>query len=158
MKYTTDEAVAEELARVGRLLRPRPDGLRTALRTKSSSVPSPLSFITIMSTYTKIGATLVAILVVAGGAYYVAQPSGELALQQETQSTESADTTSAKMMVSNDAAVPPADDSFDGFEAAMDADLAAQHSALSTADAEADAKASSVSSVNNNPTYNENDI
>lgn len=163
MKYDSDEALANELTRIGRALSPRPAGLRAALHApRGEPVRSPLSIVTIsnyMSTYTKLGATLVAIVVVAGGVYALSGSTDQGQVALETQTTESADTAAMKMAASNEqVTAPPADDTFDGFEAAMEADLAAQQSALNAVDQEAAAEAASVSSVNNNPTYDENAI
>ncbi|MEK7063230.1 MAG: hypothetical protein AAB955_00895 [Patescibacteria group bacterium] len=151
MKYDSDEALADELSRVGRAISPRPESLRAALKGEPRAVPSPLLLFTItsyMSSYTKLGATLVAILVVAGGVYYLSMPggTGEVALIQESAQV---DTMAMKTAAATDIAAPPVDDSFEGFAAAMEADLAAQQAAVAAVDQDADASASSVSSDTN---------
>lgn len=147
MKYDSDEALAEELTRIGRLLSPRPDGLRAVLKG-GVPVRSPLlfTFNSYMSTYTKLGATLVAIIVIAGGVYGLSGPAeqGTVALQTETVAN---DTAAAKSMAATAPDVPPADDSFDSFAAAMQADIAAQEAAVQSLDQSTDSSVSSANTV-----------
>lgn len=147
MKFDTDEALAEELTRIGRLLSPRPDGLRSVLKTDPVRSPLLITFSSYMTTYSKLGATLVAIVVVAGGVYALSGPTAEqgtVALQTESAATD----TAAMKSVANTRALPPADDSFDGFEAAMQADIAEQEAAMQSLDQSTDSSVSSANTVN----------
>lgn len=145
MKYPTDEALEKELSRIGRELLPRREGLHRVLG------PSPvrsLSVISIyMNTFTKVGVALVAVIVIAGGAFYVGMPEGtDLALE----SNKVADTTMMAMTADSSEAgydVTPteATGSVDEFALALEGETTAETMGLAAFDAQV---ASEVTAMN----------
>ncbi len=146
MKYPTDEALEKELSRIGRELLPRKEGLHRALG------PTPvrsLSVISIyMNTFTKVGVALVAVIVIAGGAFYIGMPEGtDLALE----SNKAADTTMMAMTADSSVAqnfdVTPteATGSVDEFALALEGETTAETMGLAAFDADV---ASEVTAMN----------
>lgn len=160
MNPLNDQEVEALLTRVGRGMVPERKRLLAVLNVSVENAPvrSPLSFITLyMSTMTKVGATLAAVLVVGGAVYYLAAPGGtaEVSLQEN-----SADSTMAMKVADTSTSVPivPATGSIEDIAAAIDADLASQNAAVASIDASTNASVSSISSVTTNPLYDENNI
>jgi len=161
MDPLNDQEVEALLTRVGRGMVPERKRLLAVLNVPVESAPvrSPLSFITLyMSTMTKVGATLAAVLVVGGAVYYLAAPGGtaDVALQENT----AADSTMAMKTADTSTSVPlvPATGSIEDIAAAIDADLASQNAAVASIDASTNASVSNISSVTTNPLYDENNI
>lgn len=159
MNPLNDQEVEALLTRVGRGMVPERKRLLAVLNVHVENAPvrSPLSFITLyMSTMTKVGATLAAVLVVGGAVYYLAAPGGtaEVSLQEN-----SADSSMA-MKVAESTSVPlvPATGSVEDIAAAIDADLASQNAAVASIDASTNASVSNISAVTTNPLYDENNI
>lgn len=88
-------------------------------------------------------AALIAVLVLAGGAYYTMMPAETLMLSTDTQPVETA-TVSEESGEVTSAPVPAATDSVDDFAAAMQAELAASASAIKALDQDVDASVDSV--------------
>ncbi len=145
MSNLSHEDAQTLLARVGEELSPRREGLARAVGFIAVGRRSPL-FITssYMSTHMKVASALVAVVVVLGGAYYLAGQSGDRAALL---SMESADGAASKQMMQEAAPIPEPTGSFDDFAAAIDADISAQLAALESLDADVDGSVSSVSSI-----------
>ena len=138
------------LARLGKELAPSRASLRTALQPVSIAEPQRSSLLVIstyMSTSMKVGMALVAVLVVAGGGYYLTMPGShdsEVAMQDQ----QGSPAPEAAMMKTSAAVATPtaATDSFDDFAASMQSEAQAQQSAVQSTDSSVD---SGVSSANN---------
>lgn len=87
-----------------------------------------------MNSSNKVLVALVAVAVVAFGAYYLTTGSAQAPSQVTEQTTD---------------ALPPATDSVDDFAAAMQADVQATASAIQAFDADVDASVSSVQDASN---------
>ncbi|MCL9972245.1 MAG: hypothetical protein NBV63_02460 [Candidatus Pacebacteria bacterium] len=89
-------------------------------------------------------AALIAVLVVAGGAYYTMMPGGAPVLSTGTPPAETGALPGETGEVTTSAPVPAATDSIDDFAAAMQAELAASASAIKALDMDVDASVDSV--------------
>lgn len=108
---------------------------------------------------TKLIGIVVAVLVIAGGVYYVlsGQPTAETALDDLKAMTDSLATDGTQGDTGAAQDVPAATDSVDDFEAALNADLDASLSAIDTLDTDVDASVDAV--VNSgNDVYDPNNI
>lgn len=157
MDPITEADVEEKLAKAGQAMRPAPARLATALRERSvSATPSPLFIISsFMNTYTKLGVALVAVLVIAGGAFLVMSPSQSptVAEMQKTVAALVADTTASVDTGSIVAvAVVAADGSIDALVAAIAGDVASQTAAIAAVDTATNASVSTLAGVTNTTT------
>ena len=160
MDYNTDQDVEDLLARVGKGLAPDRQKLQALLDVSlaESQTRSPLLTIsTYMSTYTKIGTALLAIVVIAGGAYIVTTPRGtEVALQKSMNAmapsgapdSSAASDTGATATMAATASPTAATDSFDDFATSLHADAQAQAAAVASVDQSTSAGVSSANTVN----------
>ena len=146
MNPLTDEGVEKLLTRVGRELSPSRKRLQSALGVSSmhERERSPLLIIsTYMSTYTTIGVALVAIVVIAGGAYFLRSPSAPRILMQKSTVPISKVTTQVMPQI------VAADGSIDAVSAALAADLVSQTAAVGVIDQSVNASVSTLGAVTN---------
>jgi len=160
MDPLNEQEVEALLTRVGRGMVPARERLLAALKVSVEAKPvrSPLSLITIyMSTMTKVGATLAAVLVVGGAVYYLAMPGSTAQVAVQESAT---DATMAMKVADTSTSIPlvPATGTVEDIAAAIDADLASQNAAIASIDATTNASVSSISSVTTNPLFDENNI